>query len=143
MIIEKNPKVLREYGRAVAHINAVEFLLTIVITQKAGISEKAADALFSDMMIGKKIEIVKKLKLVDSHIVKHLWKLNEKRKLLAHGVTSVTIEWERAMKDQVDIVYKKQKKPLTEEFLSETTNGAKEIFVKLFEELCKFLDKPN
>lgn len=143
MIIEKYPKMLREYGRAFAHINAVELLLTKIITEKSQILDRVADELFLGMTLGKKIDIANKLKLVDKTIVKHLRELNKRRTLLAHGVTSITLQYSKTVKDQVYISHKKHKEPLKKEFLSETTKNAKEVFGKLFDELCKFLDKPN
>ena len=79
------------------------------------------------MMLGQKIGLAQKF--LSKKLVSDLWKLNEKRVLLAHGITMV------GDNDSIAIAHKQNFTDLSKEFLSGTVNFAKALYERIMQEI--------
>lgn len=122
--IERKPIILQEYGRAFACINLVETGVNSILQSLAGF--KNPDPELDEMTLGKKIRLAKDL--LPKDLVSDLWKLNDNRLLLAHGITMV------GDNDSIAISHKQTVKELSEGFLNETTNLAKALHERIIQE---------
>lgn len=136
--IEKNEKLLTEYGRVFAYINIVEGNLDIFIECQSGLMTdyKIIYKILDELMMGKKINIAQEF--LSKDLIKKLWRLNDNRILLAHGVVS-----EESYDNSVNgmgkllINHKHKKAPFDMKFLEETFELAKETLDELQEEIVK------
>ncbi len=129
--IEAHLDILQEYGRALAWINMVEFELNLLIKIKSKLihaNSEIVDDILDDMMIGKKIRIAEKF--INKKIINGLWELNNRRLLLAHGLSGENFDT-----GEISIKHKKNEQPITKQFLEDTTEKAKQISEELFKEL--------
>ena len=128
--IERKPEILQEYGRAFACINLVESGINTVLSHKGKFSQADPELtliLFDQMMLGQKIGLAQKF--LSKKLVSDLWKLNEKRVLLAHGITMV------GDNDSIAIAHKQNFTDLSKEFLSGTVNFAKALYERIMQEI--------
>ena len=97
---------------------------------------KIVDKILDELMMGKKINIAKEY-LSDS-LIKKLWKLNNNRILLAHGVVSEENCGNNlvARTGKLIINHKQKKISFSKKFLEETVELAKEVLDELQEEIC-------
>ena len=138
--IEYYPELLLEYGRAFAWLNIAEAYLNLILLVKAGLAKangKTVNQILDEMMIGKKISLA--ADFLPKGIIKSLWKLNNNRLLLAHGITG-----EEAPADnptlktgKMFLCHKQKRYNFTKEFLTETANLAKELSERLHQEIIK------
>ena len=136
--IEENDKLLIEYGRIFAYINIIEGNLDLFIICKSGLittNNKMIDKILDELMMGKKINIVKES--LSKGLIKKLWKLNENRILLAHGVVSKESSDDSVIATEKLIInHKHNKIPFDIQFLEKTFELAKETLDELQEEIC-------
>lgn len=138
--IEDYPELLLEYGRAFAWLNLSESYLNLILLVKGGLSHadnKTVTTILDEMMLGRKISLASEF--LPKEIVKSLWKLNDNRVLLAHGITG-----EEAPADnptlrtgKLSIQHKQRKQAFTKPFLTETTDLARKLSAQLHEEIIK------
>lgn len=138
--IEDYPDLLLEYGRAFAWLNLSESYLNLILLVKGGLTHanaKTVNQILDEMMLGKKISLASEF--LPQDIVKRLWKLNNHRVLLAHGITG-----EEAPADnptlrtgEISIQHKQKKQEFTKPFLNETIDLARELSEQLYQEIIK------
>lgn len=136
--IEKDEKLLTEYGRVFAYINIVEGNLDIFISCQSGLMTdgKIIYKILDELMIGKKINIAKKF--LSKDLIKKLWRLNDNRILLAYGVVSEEVSGNIAIgTGKLSINHKHKKTPFDISFLEETFELARETLDELQEEIVK------
>ena len=136
--IEKDEKLLTEYGRVFAYINIVEGNLDLFIIYKSGLmtGDKIIYKILDELMMGKKISIAKEFLLKD--LTKKLWRLNDNRILLAHGVVSEEASGNPIIgTGKLSINHKQKKYSFDIKFLEETFKIAKETFEEIQEEICQ------
>lgn len=138
--IEDCPELLLEYGRAFAWLNLAESYLNLILLVKAGLAKangKTVNHILDEMMIGKKISLA--AGFLPKDIVKSLWKLNNNRLLLAHGITGEEVPDDNPTlrTGKFSIHHKQKRHDFSKEFLTETINLAKELSEKLHQEIIK------
>lgn len=143
--IEKYPKMLQEYGRAIAWINVVEeylkYVILTIVTFPGSYTQEILSEILDDMMLGKKITLIEKIKkekLFPTKIIKDLRKLNDRRIVLVHGdISSLKIKGvEYLIK-----MHKGKHIDLTKDYLEGTTAIAKNIIVEFSKILKSFQSK--
>jgi len=137
--IEEHPEILQEYGRALAYINLVEALLENIIRFSLDTKQpEFLDKIFSEMMLGKKINTAESI--IGKDVTKDLWKLNKARITLVHGVTGIREKDDGSIrKGDLYIWHKSEIKPLTKDYLTKTTEKAKIILSELFKIMNKII----
>jgi len=138
LLVEKDEKLLTEYGRVFAYINIVEGNLDIFISCQSGLTtdSKIIYKILDELMMGKKINIAKEF--LSKDLIKKLWRLNDNRILLAHGVVSEEVSDNIAIgTGKLLINHKHKKTPFDISFLEETFELAKETLDELQEEIVK------
>lgn len=138
--IESYPELLTEYGRAFAWFNLAEYSLNIVMLVKGGLIKanvKMTNQLLDEMMFGKKIQLAKNF--LDEAIIKKLWQLNDKRLILAHGVSGekAPINNPTLKTGNIVIGHKQKEHVLDKKFLADAIKLAKEISEILRQEITK------
>jgi len=134
--IEKNEKLLTEYGRVFAYINIVKGNLDIFIRCQSGLmaGDKIIYKILDELMMGKKINIAKEF--LSKDLIKKLWRLNDSRILLAHGVVSEEASGNPVIgTGKLSINHKHKKTPFDTKFLKETFELAEETLDELQEEI--------
>ena len=128
--IENDPELLTEYGRAFAFINFVEFLLgeMILMRQKLYLGDKKERDKIKDKTLGQQIKLAKGI--IDSNILDEISKLNEKRKIMAHGVTVGGV-------GDFLIVHNKGNHPLNKKSIGEVITLARSCLGIMHEALLK------
>jgi hypothetical protein len=127
--IEEHPDLLQEYGRAFAYLNLLENTLKNFLIIKRGLNNGndilRANKQFDSKMMGEKIELAKSF--LNDQIIAELENLNNKRKLLAHGITGGG--------EEIIIFHKKEAKPFNKELLEDIVSSARQLHIKLLHEL--------
>lgn len=128
--LENNPELAQKYGIAFAWINLVEENLKWALLIKNKLTNnvpKFVMDLFDSHTLGQKILIAENS--IDNKIIGKLRDLNNKRRIIAHGLTGqtyVTIDNKLTPTDNYTIEHKGNTIPL-KDFLDGTTTLAKEI----------------
>ena len=134
--IENDEKLLTEYGRVFAYINIVEGNLDLFIGCQFGVmtSHKIIYNILDELMMGKKINIAKEF--LSKDLIKKLWRLNDARILLAHGVVIEEASGNPIVgTGKLLINHKHKEYPFDMQFLGETFELAKETLDELQEEI--------
>jgi hypothetical protein len=135
--IENYPDLLIEYGRASAWCNSVEDYLSLVILGKGGLNKanyKMTSQILEEMMFGKKIRLTQNI--LNNALIKKLWKLNDKRLILDHGITGekVPIDNPALRTGKMVINHKSKEHIFDKKFLADIVRLAKEILEDLRKE---------
>lgn len=138
--IEDYPELLLEYGRAFAWLNTTEEYLNSILLVKAGLTKanrKTVNQILDEMMIGKKISLA--ADFLPKDVIKSLWKLNDKRVLLAHGITGEEVPADNPTlkTGKVFLHHKEKRHTFTKEFLVGIINLARELSERLRQEIIK------
>lgn len=141
--IEESEELLTEYGRAFALINAVESSLDLLLKIKYNLykSNTIINKFLNEIMMGKKISIIKELHLIPETLVKDLYKLNDFRILLAHGITSERMLMKDINKStrKLFIKHKNKEELLNNEFFNKIIVLSRSILDRLRKEFTKDL----
>lgn len=134
--IESYPELLQEYGRAFALSNHVESTLDEVLLIKGGLASKnpaIGRAILDETLLGKKIKLAENI--LPSNLSSDLWKLNSQRILMAHGVASIDYAAQNPTSGTTVIVHKQEAHSFTVNSLKETSELARELRIKLMQEI--------
>lgn len=128
--IESYPELMQEYGRAMAWINMIDYLLNLVIRVRGNLLNsdyELVGKILDDMIFGRKIAITENI--IDSKIRKKLNTLNEKRLFLAHGITGEEVPADNPSQKTGKLIinHKKKQVLLDKDFLDDTTKIAQEL----------------
>lgn len=133
--IEKDPKLLTQYGRAFAWINYVDTSLSRTILTKGKLfyaNQSIALKIIDGAMFGQKIELAEDILKPD--LIKKLRKLNKYRTILAHGIIgNITNKNEdnnfviRHVNRKSNVTQKKLTTKYLEEIINEAISIKKEL----------------
>ena len=126
--IEEHLEIMTEYGRAFAYLNLLDSTLNLVLSTKGELRNAhmlMVNEILDEMMMGKKIKLAERF--LSKNLIDNLWKLNDQRVLLAHGITGGG--------NELTIFHKRKAEPFTKAFLIKISESAKTLHDQIIQEI--------